>query len=189
VTFLTLSTGGKLDADRRNEVEEIVRRSGGTVHWNVSARTNRTFALLHLQGESQASLRDELLSWSRAAHPANVYDGAIIGFALYPSAPQALPAVAQALGGSGRPAGVVACTACPGGLIVEFDPLRTSPQMLLDLVEIELERWGSAREMELLTPLPDETWALVAAQGVQAPELTAQCVLDRLLECEAADAS
>jgi hypothetical protein len=82
------------------------------------------------------------------------------------------------LNGPGRPAGILACSPCPGGLVVEWDPARTGASVVLGLVDVELQRFGSGRVCELLAPLSPELAAKLAAEGLAAPEIEPKRILE-----------
>ena len=110
------------------------------------------------------------------------YEGSIIVFALTPSLPEAIPPLLHALGGAGRPAGVHAAFERRGSVVIESDWSRTPPQLLVDLADVELRRFGGARVMRTLTPLPVEAAAAVAGAGLSTPEIAPSRILDVLLE-------
>jgi hypothetical protein len=88
----------------------------------------------------------------------------------------------HALGGPGRPAGVLACDAVPGGTIVEWDLDVTSFEVVLNLVDIEIDRFRAQRVNALLTPLPLAWWTRIGATGLHAPDITPDRVLEEQLE-------
>ena len=54
--------------------------------------------------------------------------------------------------------------------------------VVLGVVDVELRRFHSGRTAELLTPLPAEWTAKIAAEGLQAPEIARDRVLEDLIE-------
>jgi hypothetical protein len=117
-----------------------------------------------------------------SAESVTVFDTAIIALAVFPSAPEALRGLAEALGGPGRPAGIVATESWDGGIIVEWDLDRTSAAIVLGLADIEVRRFRSGRHTELLSPLPLEWWTRIASVGLAAPQIAPDRVLEALLE-------
>jgi hypothetical protein len=171
VVYSTLSIDGVLDSKRRAEIDDVVRRAGGTSIWRWSEPARRTYALLELpEGYDHAAIR--------AASAGVVYDKAVIALALFPALAEALPPVLEALGGMGRPAGILACRPCPGGAVVEWDPDLTQAAVVLGIVDIELRRFASPRVAELLSPLPPAMVAKVAASGLRAPQIQPQRILE-----------
>ena len=162
----------QLDDSEVAAVEAIVHGSGGTVTWQHSAACKRTYGLVENAGLPCASA---LRKTTRAA----VFDRPVIALAVFPSVEEALPGVVHALGGPGRPAGVLACDSAPGG---EWDLDVTSFEVVLNLVDIEIDRFRARRVNALLTPLPLAWWTRIGATGLHAPEITPDRVLEEQLE-------
>lgn len=172
MNFQTVSFGREATAAERDDVETAVAARGGSVAWRSSARAGRTYGLVGLpDGELETAIGT-----------ATVHDTAIIALAVYPVAAEALPFVRDALAGAGRPSGVIAATSCDGGVVVEWDPRRTAAAVVYDLVDVELRRFGGGRTAELLAPLPDDVIARVAAEGLQAPEISPDRELETLVK-------
>lgn len=175
VVYLTLSVDGTLDERRRSAVEGIVARDGGTAVWRTSEKANRSYALFELpQGRNGEDIR--------AASGGTVYDGPVIALAVFPLVPQALPPLMDALGGPGRPAGVLECRPCAGGVIVEWDPNVTNARVVIGIVDVELRRFSSGRTAEVISPLPPALAAKIAASGLSAPEITPQRILEMWID-------
>lgn len=172
MNFQTVSFGREATAAERDDVESAVRARGGSVTWRSNARAGRTYGL--------ARLPDGALEAAIGA--ATVHDTAIIAIAVFPAAAEALPFVADALAGAGRPSGVVGTSNCDGGIVVEWDPRRTAAATVYELVDLELRRFGGGRTAELLAPLPDEVVARIAAEGLQAPEISPDRELETLVK-------
>ena len=171
VVYSTLSIDGVLEPRRRAEIDDAVVRAGGAAVWRTSEPARRTYALLELpDGFDHAAIR--------AASEGMVYDKAVIALALFPTVSEALPPLLEALGGPGRPAGVLACRPFPGGAVVEWDPDLTQAAVILGVVDVELRRFGSTRVAELLSPLPPSVVAQLAATGLRAPQIEPQRILD-----------
>jgi hypothetical protein len=106
--------------------------------------------------------------------------GAIV-LAVYPSAAEALPALERALGGPGKPDGVLEVRPCDGGLVVTWDPSRSAVRLVIGVIDAELRRYNATRRTELLEPLPLERLTQIAAQELHAPEIAPDRVLEALL--------
>jgi hypothetical protein len=171
VTYLTLSIGEEIDDARRMATDGTVRLQGGTATWRMHARASRTYALLDLPERHDATAISK-------ASGGIVYERPIVALALFPALPEALPRLREALTGPGRPAGIVSAGSCPGGVVVEWDPSLTAAAVILGLVDVELARFASARTAELLSPLPESIVAKLAAEGLQAPQLGLQRILE-----------
>ena len=171
MVYSTVSIDGVLDSKRRAEIDGAVRRAGGTAVWRSSEAAGRTYALLELpDGYDQAAIG--------AMFAGVVYDKAVIALAVFPALPEALPPVLEALGGAGRPAGVLACRPVPGGAVVEWDPDVTEAGVILGIVDVELRRFAAGRVAELLSPLPPFLVARLAATGLRAPQIEPQRILE-----------
>lgn len=171
----TLSIAGVLSQARRDEITHL---AGGCVRWRSSASVERTYALIET-GETIA-IRDALAALGAGAR-ARLYDEPIIALAVFPAMPQALPPIAGALGGAGRPAGVLACIACRGGVVVEFDPEVTGAALVLKAIDVELARFKSGRRIEVLAPMTAATVCRLAAEGLRAPQIAPDRVLELLV--------
>jgi hypothetical protein len=138
----------------------------------------RTYALVEgPEGVDPAELMERLSD-------ARWYDAPIIALAIEPLAPDALPPLERALGGPGAPAGVGECSRHGDELIVEFRPDVTQAALIVRIIDVELARLRCARRARLLTPLPDDVLAAVAAEGLQAPEIASGRILESLLGLE-----
>jgi hypothetical protein len=113
---------------------------------------------------------------------ARSYDEAIIALAIEPTPRDALPALAEALGGSGAPAGVLEAQIFGDELVIELQPSVTPPSMLFHIIGVELQRFNGFRRTQLLTALPVDVVARIAANGLEAHEITAERILESLLE-------
>ena len=163
------------DDAERGAVEGALRARGAQMTWQMNPRYARAYALVEgCDPEGAADLK----STARAT----VFGTAIIALAVSPSAPEALRGIADALGGPGRPAGIVATSDCDGGLIVEWDLDRTPVGIVLGLVDVELRRFLAGRRTELLSPLPLAWWTQIASDGLAAPQIAPDRVLEALLE-------
>lgn len=112
------------------------------------------------------------------------YERVIIALAIEPLPPDALPPLARALGGPGAPAGVRECVQIGPCLVVEFAPDVTPVALVSSIIDVELRPFGGARRTQLLTPVPAATLAAIAAQGLQAPEIASDRILESLLGLE-----
>jgi hypothetical protein len=157
--------------------ETCIGQYGGRVAWQRVAGYGRTYGLVEGAGEACAAA---LMDASRAA----VFDRPIIALAISPSAPQALPRLARALGGPGAPDGVLACETEGQAVVLEWDLERTSAALVLGLVDVELARFNAHRANALLSPLPLAWWTRLAAEGLRAPEVAPERVLEEQLEVQ-----
>lgn len=105
-----------------------------------------------------------------------------IVIAVYPSAPEALPALERALAGEGRPVGVTDVRrGSDNSLVIEWDSARTRVRLLMAVIDSELRRYNATRRTQLLSELSVEQMTRIAAQELQAPEIAPNTVLEALL--------
>jgi hypothetical protein len=175
VVYLTLSMDGELDGGRRAAIDNLVRSERGCALWRASASAGRSYALLELPDTADRTA-------IRAAFGATVYDRPVIALAVFPTVPEALLPLREALGAAGRPAGVLACRDAPGGVVVEWDPGVTGVDVVMALVDVELARFHSGRAAELLSPLPPALVAEIAAKALEAPQVEPRRILEMRIE-------
>jgi hypothetical protein len=173
VVYLTLRIDGSADDEAREAVDALLVNQGGRALWHTSAATGRSYALLELPAPCDVT---------GIAAGATVYQTPIIALAVFPAVREALPSLLDALGGPGRPAAILSCEPCTGGVVIEWDPQRASAAVVLGLLDVELRRFDSGRTAELLSPLPPGSIARVAADGLQAPQIAPERVLEMLLD-------
>lgn len=147
-------------------VEKLVAGHNGTIAWQKNPSFERTYALV--EGVDTAFLPE--------------MGPAIIALAVCPSVAEALPRVEEALGGPGRPAGIRSCERVGNAIVAEWDLNVTSARTVLNLCDIELARFHSGRVNTLLTPLSDASWAKIASEGLNAPEIAPNRVLEVLIQ-------
>lgn len=152
-----------------NEVarcEELVKHRGGAITWQQHPAFNRAYALVE---GVDAPFAPEL-------------EPVFIALAVTCSVPEALPKLEEAFGGAGRPSGMISCERVADAIVLEWDLERTSARVMLDLVDIELARFHATRTGQLLTPIPLAWWTRIAAEGLDAPEIAPNRVLEALIE-------
>lgn len=159
----------------RTGVDAQLAGRGGRAVWRASAATGRSYALVELPAPPD-------VAGIAAAAGAKIYQTPIIALAVFPEVREALPYLLDALGGTGRPAAMLTCEPCSDGVVIEWDPQRASAGVILGLVDVELRRFNSGRTAELLSPLPAAWVAHIAGDGLQAPQVTPERVLEVLME-------
>jgi len=175
VIYFTLSVAGRPDDSRREAIDAAMRARGGRATWRVDPIAGRSYALL----EAEAPFAPAEVA---AAPGESMYDAAVIALAVFPTVPEALPYLHDALGGEGGPAGVLAVRPCNEGLIVEWDPRISGVRIVSGVIDVELRRFASGRRTELLSHLPPPLLATIASDALQAPELSADRVLELLID-------
>ena len=93
-----------------------------------------------------------------------------------------MPAIAEAFSAGAGIAGVLDCAVLADSVVIEFQPSRTMPSLVLNVVDVELRRFHGYRKVTLLNPLPAEILAQIAAGGLQASEIAPGRILETLLE-------
>ncbi len=158
------------DAAERAALERSIAAAGGRVAWRSDAATGRTYGLVETP-ESAAFA----VSGTSFAH-------AIIALAVTPRPPEAFPALLEALGGAGRPAGIASCERVGDDLVLEWDPAVSAASLVIAVLDTELRRFAGTRIARSLAPLPDAVMATVAAVGLGAPEIAPERMLETYLE-------
>jgi hypothetical protein len=175
VAYLTLSIEGMPDDQCRVAIDAAVRGQGGRATWRAHPAVGQSYALLDLPDSYDAQA-------IRMACGGVMYETAIIAMAISPAVPQALPRLYEALGGAGRPAGVLSCRTSGGSVVVEWDPGVSGVDVVMGLVDVELRRFASGRTAEVLAPLPAAVIANIASRGLQAPQIQPDRVLEFLVD-------
>lgn len=93
-----------------------------------------------------------------------------------------MPAIAGAFSASAGVAGVLDCVVLKESIVIEFEPARAMPSLVLNVVDVELRRFHGYRKVTLLNPLAAEILAQIAGSGLQAPEIAPDRILETLLE-------
>lgn len=175
-SFQTLRLDAVLDESTKATLERTVRGAGATLRVRSSERFGRTYAAI----ESAVPVRADVLL--RGLPGATLFDGAVIALAIEPTPADALPMLTTAVGGPGGPAGVKTAEPVSAALVVEFSAERSPARFVLDIVDLELRRFGGHRHVELLTPAPAEWLARAASEGLGAPDIDTSRILEALLE-------
>jgi len=175
VVYLTISIAGNPDDSRRDAIEAFAQAQGGRAMWRFNPPAGRSYALLELP--DGVDLSEVSIAPTEVA-----YETAVIAWAVFPTVPEALPNLYAALGGPGRPVGVLACRPCPQGAIIEWDPDSGGIEIIVKLVDVELRRFCSGRRGELLSPLTPRLSAKIAASGMSAPEIAVDRILELLID-------
>lgn len=120
-----------------------------------------------------------------AQHSASAtYEPPIIALAIEPQSADALPPLFEALGGAGAPAGIVGCERREDAVILEFTPAVTPWRLVRSLIDLELQRFASARKTTLLSPLTLQMQTQIAADGLDCPEIAPGRVLEALIDAD-----
>ncbi len=171
--FASVRFADVLAASERAAATRTLRSAGATAtSWNEAA--GRTYALVALAAP-------EACERARAAFAgAHVSAPPVVVLRVTPDLPRRLPALAEAFGGSGRPAGVVASATEADALVVEVDVRTTSLATVVALVDVETG--ARARRIEPILPLDDDTLAAFAGSVLGEPSLDAARIIEPYVE-------
>ncbi len=172
---LTLRFDTIVDDAARRQIEGLAGATATTM-WRACPQFERTYALVALDERAALHLRAELQA------KATVFPAPIIALAVLPQNAEALPLLAAALGGPGRPAGVYAASIVGDAFVVEWNPDRTLPRVVVGLIDLELRRFACGRRLELLAPLSPEVAAQIARDGLRTPQIGVDRELETLLD-------
>jgi hypothetical protein len=120
-----------------------------------------------------------------AQHSASAtYEPPIIALAIEPQSADALPSLFKALGGEGAPAGIVGCERREDVVILEFTPSVTPWRLVRSLIDVELQRFASARKTTLLSPLTLQMQTQIVADGLDCAQIAPDRVLEVLIDAD-----
>lgn len=157
------------DAAERAALERSIADAGGRVAWG-GAISGRTYALAETPAPAQP------------AASGKTFGSAIIALAVTPHPPEAFSPLLEALGGPGRPAGILGCERAGDELLLEWDPAVTPVSVVTALIDTELQRFHGSRTTRSLAPLPVAVVAEIAARGLGAPEIAPDRILETYFE-------
>lgn len=147
---------------------------GATVSSWATSRAGRTYALLQLANEAD-------LERVRGTAAARIDEPPLVVLEVAPRDPDRVPALLDALGGPGGPAGVLWAAACGDALALELDERVTPLRLVVDVIDAELTASPGRRIMPLLR-LSDATATAFAAATLGAPEIDAERLIETHLD-------
>ena len=159
----------------RERVQKALQREGLTLTFGPGSPIDRTYVLIEARADIDPAELPASLPEGRW------YDEAIIALAIEPAPQDALLGIIEALGGPGAPAGVARADRFGGLVVTEVRPSITPVRLVLEVVDVELGRYHGYRRSQLLAPLPADVLAGIAAQGLQAPEIAPERILELAL--------
>ena len=162
------------DAERAEAARVMLSAEAKVGSWNVQSAAGRTYALLSLGLETDAQALGGALR-------ARIDEPALVVLSIAVPERRALEALGEALGGAGRPAGVVDCRLAGDALLVELDESSTPLSLLVDLVDVVL-RGAGGRSLFPLLGLRDESLAAFAGTTLAEPALDASRLIETWLE-------
>ena len=163
-----------LGATERDGVARALRSVGARVtSWNGSGR--RTYASLAVPDDFSADTDVDGYPDARVDVPP------LAVLRVTPDARRRIPPLADALGGVGRPSGVIETYVdAASAVVVEFDPRRTSVALVVALVDAEL-RTAPGRRIEPLVAFDDATLVAYAAVALGIPDLSPARLIETYL--------
>jgi hypothetical protein len=141
--------------------------------WAV-ARCGRSYALARLAPDCDLAAVGKTVGARIDEPPLLVLD-------VLPRDAERVAALAEALGGAGRPSGVIDAKTSGDALTVELDEATTSLRLLVDVVDAELER-SPGRRIIPLFPLSDATLAGFTAATLRAPEIEVSRLIETYID-------
>ncbi len=164
---------GVLASGERERVDRSLRSLGAAVtSWNDAGE--RTFALVALGARAGAeTLRATFPGADIAVPPRAV-------LRVRADQPRRNVALAAALSGAGRPAGVVASATEADAVVIEVDVRITPLALLVTLVDVVTG--GCARRIEPVLPLGDEELTALAGAILGEPNLAPSRLIETYLE-------
>lgn len=174
VRSVSVRIEGALEERQREAVSRAVTSLGGrAVSWHV--RPERTYALFALPDGYDACV------FARAAGAQRVDDPALVVLEVIPDEPRRREALARALGGAGRPAGIVDAVRTHRGILVELDAARTPLSLVIDVVDTELEL-APGRKIVPLLALDDAAMTAAARDILGDPAIDVSRLIETYTE-------
>jgi hypothetical protein len=170
--FASVTYDSELAPDERAAAsQELASAGAAPTSWICAA--GRTYASVAFR--SGARFAHERLPGARCDEPA------LAVLRVTPLAPRGLAPLHRALGGPGRPAGIVDVRADGPALIVELETTRTPLALVVAAIDAEL---GSSpgRTIEPLLPLDDATLTAFVATQLGEPALDVSRLVETHLE-------
>jgi hypothetical protein len=163
-----------LGEDERIELTRDLRSAGiSTGPWRTPPGSDRTYTSLRWTSGSIPPALGRL--------GARIDEPALTILEVEPERLERLSALAEAVGGTGGPAGVRDCSTLPAALLVELDESVTPLATLVDVIDIELVRTPGRRIVPVLG-LSDERLAAFAAATLFDPALDAARLIETYTE-------
>ncbi|MDQ2872503.1 MAG: hypothetical protein M3R35_05195, partial [Candidatus Eremiobacteraeota bacterium] len=140
----TLRIDVVLDEQKRTGIAAALRQAGAEVRFGPQVLHSREYALVEAGDDV---LPEDVAQCVQAGR---LFGETIIVLAIEPTTPDALPVCLNALGGAGRPAGVLDCERIGSQLVLEFLPSTTSASLINAILDVELQRFSASRTAVLL---------------------------------------
>jgi hypothetical protein len=135
----------------------------------------RTYGLLELDERCDVAAISSVLAGVQLHEPP------LAILEIVPDHQRRLPALAHALAGNGRPAGIVEASATAHSVVLEVNVAKTPLSLVLDIVDCELET-APGRRIVPLIPLSDELLAAFARDLLNDPALDVSRLIETYTE-------
>ena len=96
---------------------------------------------------------------------------------IVPNAPERVAPLAEALGGAGRPAGIIEVTHEPGAVVASFDVAQSSIELVLAIAEAE-----TVQRPKLALPPDDAHLTAICAALLGEPDLDTYRLIETYIE-------
>lgn len=138
--------------------------------WSLATQLERTYLRCEYEGEVPAAA--SLAPTGCAC----LHAPPLVVLEVIPAGGAGLAALEQALGGAGRPLGIVSCERSEIGLVVELEDAVTPLDLVVALVDAELR--GRPRRIVPLMPLEDGVLARFAGARLSVDGLDASSLIE-----------
>ncbi|MDQ2907888.1 MAG: hypothetical protein M3R44_00885 [Candidatus Eremiobacteraeota bacterium] len=173
--YASVRFAGALDDAERGSAERLLRSAQARVtSWKATA--SRTYALLELgpSGDAVSAVAELLIDRFERAR---IDAPPLLVLNVRPAHAGALGRLTDALGGPGRPAGIIDVTADDDALLVELDSRRTPLALVVALIDVELAV-QPGRTIEPLLGLDDENLAAFTSEFLGIGVLDASRIIE-----------
>lgn len=151
-----------LAAAERNAATRTLRSAGANpTSWETAG--NRTYALLELESEAALAAVRESVPDAEVCAPPHVV------LQIVPDHPRHVAALAHALAGPGRFAGIVESATLRDSVVIEVDVATTPLHLIVALIDVEIG--ARNRRIETVLPLVDDVLVACAGALLGEPEL------------------
>lgn len=138
--------------------------------WGLTGTFSRTYV------RCEAAEAEAAIGRLSAAGASRIDVPPLVVLEICPAGGSGLAALGAALGGPGRPRGIVSCERAASALLVELDANVSSLDLVVAVADAELR--GTPRRIVPLLPLEDEVLAHFSALRLGAPEFGASRLIE-----------